>query len=124
LWQLFVATLTSCTTSLIKNYSQLIARGASIKHLIGILVDTYLVVPCQNFKSCIRHQHKNYLDGKLTTISHKTLMTSAKCKFDWLKTKRTWGSKHLDAMKMAMTTPLIALKGRSSWGSQAQCHCK
>jgi hypothetical protein len=32
----------------------------------------------------ICRQHKDYLDGKLTVITHKALMTSAKCKFNWL----------------------------------------
>ncbi len=75
-----------------KNYSQLIARGATIEDPIGILFHTYLVVPCHHFKSYIRQQRENYLNGKLTTITHKTLMTSAKSKFDWLKTKGLWGT--------------------------------
>jgi len=29
-----------------KNYSQLLARGATLDDLIGILFDTYLLVPC------------------------------------------------------------------------------
>jgi hypothetical protein len=70
-----------------KNYSQLIARVATINNPIGILFKTYLVVPCHHFKLYIHQQHKDYLNGKLTTITHDALMTSAKCKFDWLKTK-------------------------------------
>jgi hypothetical protein len=65
-----------------KNYSQLIARGMTINDPIGILFEAYLVVPCHNFKTYICHQHKDYLDGKLTNITHEALMTSAKCKFD------------------------------------------
>ncbi len=96
-----------------KNYSQLIARGMTINDPIGILFEAYLVVPCPNFKSYIRHQHEYYLDGKLTAITHEALMTSAKCKFDWLKTKRLWGDKSPDNKKiMAMTTALNALKGQ------------
>ena len=37
-----------------KNYSQLIARGATIDNPIGILFDSYLVVPCHHFKSYSR----------------------------------------------------------------------
>ncbi len=37
-----------------KNYSQLIARGATIDNPIGILFNAYLVVPCHHFKSYIR----------------------------------------------------------------------
>jgi hypothetical protein len=70
-----------------KNYSQLIARGSTVDNPIGILFKTYLVVPCHKFKTYICHQHEDYLNGKLTTITHKALMTSAKHKIDWLKTK-------------------------------------
>jgi hypothetical protein len=36
-----------------KNYSQLIARGATIDNPIGILFNAYLVVPCHHFKAYI-----------------------------------------------------------------------
>jgi hypothetical protein len=66
-----------------KNYSQLLARGTTVDDPIGILFNAYLVVPCHNFKMHIRRQHKDYLDGKLTTtITHKALIASAKRKFD------------------------------------------
>jgi hypothetical protein len=90
-----------------QNYSQLIARGATIDDPIGILFEAYLLVPCPNFKMYICHQHEDYLHGKLTTIPHKALTTSAKHKFNWLKTKELLGPKI-----MAMTAPLIALKGQ------------
>ncbi len=84
-----------------KNYSQLIARGA------------YLVVPCHHFKSYICQQHEDYLGGKLTTITHKALMTSTKCKFDWLKTKGLWGAESPDNEKIVViTAALNALKGQ------------
>jgi hypothetical protein len=96
-----------------KNYSQLIARGATVEDPIGILFDAFLVVPCHHFKSYIRQQHEDYLDGKLTTITHEALMTSAKCKFDWLKTKGLWGAKYPDDKKIvAMTATLNARKGQ------------
>jgi hypothetical protein len=58
-------------------------------------------------------KHQDYLDGKLTTITHKALMTSAKCKFDWLKTKGLWGAKSPDNKKIvAMTATLNMLKGQ------------
>jgi hypothetical protein len=75
-----------------KTCSQLIARGATIDNLIGILFDAYLVVPSHNFKSYIHCQHEDYLNGKLTAITHVALMTSAERKFDWLKTKGILGS--------------------------------
>ncbi len=96
-----------------KNYSQLIARGVTVDDPIGILFEVYLVVPCHNFKTYFCHQHKGYLNGKHTTITHKALMTSAKHKFDWLKTKGLWGVKSPDNKKIvAMTTALNALNGQ------------
>ncbi len=96
-----------------KNYSQLIARGATIDNPIGILFYAYLVVPCHHFKFYIYQQHEDYLDGKLTTITHGALMTFAKHKFDWLKTKRLWGAKSPDNNKIvAMIAALNALKGQ------------
>ncbi len=70
-----------------KNYSHLIARGATVDDPISILFEAYLVVPCHNLKTYICRQHKDYLDGKLTNITHEALMTLAKHKFDRLKTK-------------------------------------
>ncbi len=96
-----------------KNYSQLITRHATVNNPIGILFEAYLVVPCHNFKTYIRRQHKDYLDGKLTTITHKALTTSAKRKFDWLKTKGLWGAKSPDNKKIVeITATLNALKGQ------------
>ncbi len=96
-----------------KNYSQLIARGGTINNPIGILFKAYLVVPCHYFKSYICCKCKDYLDGKLTTITHTPLLRLAKCKFDWLKTKRLWGVKSPDIKKIvAMTATLNALKGK------------
>ncbi len=85
----------------------------TVDDLIGILFEVYLVVPCHNFKMYIHHQHKDYLNGKHTTITHEALMTSAKHKLDWLKTKGLWGVKSPDDKKIvAMTTALNALKGQ------------
>ncbi len=80
--------------------SQLIARGEIVYDPVGILFEAYLVLPCHHFKSYIHCQHEDYLDdGKLTTITHKALMTSAKRKFDWLKTKGFWGAESPDKKK-------------------------
>ncbi len=62
-----------------KNYSQLIARGATIDDSIGIMFKAYLIVPCHHFRLYICQLHEDYLDGKLTTITHMALMTSTKC---------------------------------------------
>ncbi len=96
-----------------KNYSQLIARGVTIENPIGILFEAYLELPCHNFKTYIHSQHKDYLDGKLTTIIHEAFMISAKRKFHWLNTKGLWGAKSPDDKKIvAMTSSLNALKGQ------------
>jgi hypothetical protein len=96
-----------------KNYSQLIARGATFDGPIGILFNVYLMVPCHYFKLYIRQQHEDYLDSKLTAITHEALMTSTKRKFDWLNTKRLWGAESPDTEKIvAMTAALNALKGQ------------
>jgi hypothetical protein len=95
------------------NYSQLIARGATVDNPIGNLFKAYLVVPCHHFKSYIHQQHEDYLDGKLTTITQEALMMSAKRKFDWLKTKGFWEATFPDNKKIAaMTNALNALKGQ------------
>jgi hypothetical protein len=94
-----------------KNYSRLIARGATIDKPIDILFKACLVVPCHNFKTYTHRQHEGYLNGKLTTVTHEAVMTSAKCKFDWLKTKGIWGAKSPDNEKIVvMTAALNALK--------------
>jgi hypothetical protein len=96
-----------------KNYSQLIARGVTIDDPIGFLFEAYLVALCHNFKTYIHSQQEDYLNGKLTAITHKALMTSVKRKFDWLKTKGLWGVKSPDNKKIvAMTATLRAI---SSW---------
>jgi hypothetical protein len=74
---------------------------------MGILFDAYHVVPCHNFKMYICSQHKDYLDGKLIATTHKAMMTSANCKFDWPKTKGTWQAKSLDNKKVVVMGTLI-----------------
>jgi hypothetical protein len=55
---------------------------------IELLYDAYLVVPYNNFKEYIRCHHDDWLDGKLAGMTHKTLMTFATCKCNYLRTKR------------------------------------
>jgi hypothetical protein len=96
-----------------KNYSQIIARGATIKDPIGILFLAYQVVPCYHFKSYINRMHKDYLDGKLATLTHESLVGMAKSKFNYLCTKGTWGAKSPDDDKIiAMTAAFDTLKGQ------------
>jgi hypothetical protein len=70
-----------------RNHSQLLARSATIENPIGLLFDAYIVVLCHNFKEYIRCHHDDWLDRKLTGMTHETLMTSASRKCDYLKTK-------------------------------------
>jgi hypothetical protein len=108
-----------------KNYSQLIARGMIVEDPIGILFKAYLVAPYHNFKTYICHQHEDYLDGKLTTITHEALMTSTKHKFDWLKIKQTLGGNIPREQEDCGNDrcPQRA-QGPTQVGPQAQCHCK
>jgi hypothetical protein len=97
-----------------KNYSQLIARGATIDDPMGILFEAYLVVPCHNFKTYICCQHEDYLDGKLIAITHEALMTSAKCKCNWLKMKGLWRAKSPDNEKIVAMTAALNAKTRTA----------
>jgi hypothetical protein len=96
-----------------KNYTQLIACGATVDDPIGILFDAYSVVPCYNFKQYIKHQHEDNLDGRLTRITHKNLMIGALCKYNYLKVKGQWGARSPNNKKIVtMLAQLIALKGQ------------
>ncbi len=96
-----------------KNYSQIIACGATVDDPIGILFLAYQVVPCYHFKSYINRMHKDYLDRKLATLTHKSLMGMAKSKFNYLCTKGTWGAKSPNDDKIiAMTAAFDTLKGQ------------
>jgi hypothetical protein len=93
-----------------KNYSQIIARGTTVDNPIRIFFLAYYVVLCYHFKSYINRMHKDYLDGKLATLTHKSLVGMAKSKFNYLRTKGTWGAESPNDDKIiAMTTapPLI-----------------
>jgi hypothetical protein len=95
-----------------RNHSQLLACGATVDDPIGLLFDAYSVIPCHNFKEYIRRHHDNWLDGKLTGMTHETLMTFATRKCNYLKTKGTWGAKSPSDKKIvAMLAALNALKG-------------
>jgi hypothetical protein len=86
------------------NYSQLLAQGATLDDPIGILFEAYLLVPCYNFTKYISTKHDDYLDGNLTGITHQALMSMAKRKFDFLKTKGKWGAKSPDNEKIVAMT--------------------
>jgi hypothetical protein len=89
-----------------------LACGATVDNSIGLLFDAYIIVPCHNFKEYICCHHDDWLDGKLTGMTHETLMTFATSKCNYLKTKGTWGAKPPGDKKIvAMLAALNALKG-------------
>jgi hypothetical protein len=95
-----------------QNYSQIIARGATVDDPIGIIFEAYSIIPCYNFTTYMKRQHDDYLDGKLT-VTHEALMASAKAKMDYLKLKGKRGAKSLDDKKIvAMAAKITALKGQ------------
>ena len=68
------------------NYSQILARGATVDDPLNILFDTYLVVPCYHFRTYMKQKHNGYLDRSLT-MTHNALMASGKAYFGYLKNK-------------------------------------
>ena len=95
-----------------ENYSQLLARGATIDDAVGILFDAYRVVPCANFQNYIVRKHEMYLDGELTGVTHESLMAMATDKYTYLRNKGLWGAKSKDDQIIAMAAELKDLKGR------------
>jgi hypothetical protein len=71
----------------VKNYTQLLARGASLDNPVGLLFEAYHVAPCYNFKTYIRRHYDDYLDSKFINLTHEALMTSALHKYNWLRQK-------------------------------------
>jgi hypothetical protein len=94
------------------NYTQIIARGATVDNPINILFFAYMVVPCNNFRSYIKCKQNAYTDGTLT-LTHKELIMLATNKFNLLKQEGTWGAKSPDEDKIvAMQAELTALRGK------------
>jgi hypothetical protein len=94
------------------NYTQIIARGATVDDPADILFSTYMVVPCNNFRSYIKHKQDAYTDGTLT-LTHKELIMLATNKFNLLKQESTWGAKSPDEDKIVtMQAELTALRGQ------------
>ncbi len=65
------------------NYTQIIARSATVDDLVDILFSAYMVIPCNNFRSYIKHKQDAYTDGTLT-LMHKELIMLATNKFNLL----------------------------------------
>ena len=66
--------------------------SASVDDPNQIIFNAYQVIPCYNFKTYIRHQHDDHLDGNLV-LTHETLLKMAKSKHDWLVSKKKWRAK-------------------------------
>jgi hypothetical protein len=66
------------------NYTQIIARGATVDNPVNILFSAYMVVPCNSFRSYIMRKQDAYTDGTLT-LMHKELIMLATNKFNLLK---------------------------------------
>jgi hypothetical protein len=95
-----------------RNHLQLLACGTTVDNPIGLLFDAYIILSCHYFEEYICHHHDDWLDGNLTGMTHKTLMTFATRKCDYLKTKQTWGAKSPGDKKIvAMLAALNAPKG-------------
>jgi hypothetical protein len=96
------------------NYSQLLAQGATLDDPIGVLFKAYLLVPCYNFTNkYISTKHNEYLNGNLSSLTHEAVISMAKRKFDFLKTKGKWGAKSPDDKKIAaMAAEIKSLTGQ------------
>jgi hypothetical protein len=95
-----------------QNYSQIVARRATVDDPIGIICETYSIVSCYNFTTYMKQQHNDYLGRKLT-VTHEALMATAKAKMDYLKLKGKWGLKFPNNKKIvAMAAEITALKGQ------------
>jgi hypothetical protein len=81
------------------NYTQIIARRATIDDPVDILFSMYMVVPCNNFRSYIKHKQDAYTDGTLT-LTHEELIMLATNKFNLLKQEGMWGAKSPDKDKI------------------------
>jgi hypothetical protein len=92
------------------NYTQIIARWATVDDLANILFFAYMVIPCHNFRSYIKCKQDAYTDGTLI-LTHKELIMLATNKFNLLMPEGTWGAKSPDKDKiMAMQAEHTALK--------------
>ncbi len=64
------------------NYTQILARGATVNNPIAKLFDAYLSVPDCNFKQYISKKQDDYHNRNLgANFTHKNLMAQATTKF-------------------------------------------
>ncbi len=94
------------------NYSQIIARGASVDDPVNILFSAYAVVPCFKFRTYIEKKQDNNTDGSLK-LTHEELILLATNKYNLLVKEGKWGTISPDEDKIiAMQVELTALKGQ------------
>ncbi len=83
------------------NYTQILARGATVDDPIAKLFNAYLSVPDCNFKQYISKKQDDYHDRNLgVSFTHKNLMAQATAKFTFLKVRQIWGAKSPDEEKL------------------------
>ena len=98
------------------NYSQIIARGATVDDPVDILFTAYSVVPCALFRLYIKNKADQYTDGT-ATFTHEELILLATNKYNLLVQTGEWGAKSLEEEKIvAMQAELTALKGQFALG--------
>jgi hypothetical protein len=93
------------------NYTQILARGATVNDPIAKLFDAYLSVPDYNFKQYISTKQDDYHDGNLgINFTHKNLMAQATAKFTYLTVCQVRGAKSPDKKKLIAM--IADLKGK------------
>ncbi len=79
------------------NYTQILARRATVDNPIAKLFDVYLSVPNYNFKQYISKKQDDYHDGNLgTSFTCENLMAQATAKFTYPKVCQIWGAESPD----------------------------
>jgi hypothetical protein len=98
------------------NYSQIIARGATVDDPVDILFTAYSVVPCALFRLYIKNKADQYSDGT-ATFTHEELILLATNKYNSLVQTGEWDAKTLEEEKIVvMQAELTALKGEFALG--------
>ena len=83
------------------NYSQILARGATINDPVSKLFDAYLSVSDFAFKEYMKKKQEAYHDGDLgTSLTHEKRMAQATAKITYLTTQGLRGSRSPDKEKL------------------------
>jgi hypothetical protein len=104
-----------------KNYSQIIARKATVNNPVNILFTAYSVVPCAHLCLYIKGKHDDYNNGT-ATYTHEELILLTSNKYNLLVQEGIFGAKSLEEEKIiAMQAELTALKGQFVLAPNLQC---